>query len=267
MQAPARPGDASAAAADKSPLIVAEDIRKRFGQGEAATEVLRGASLHINAGELVALVGQSGSGKSTLLHILGGLDREFSGKVQVLGQELSALSDAALAHLRNRSIGFVFQAFHLLDHLSCLDNVLLPNSFAEAPLDKAAALERGREALARVGLSGREGARPSELSGGQRQRVAIARALFFRPRLLLCDEPTGNLDVHTGQHIIELFCTLNQAEGLTLVLVTHEPRVAEAAGRILRLQSGQAVAASLLDLSVGKEKDGAAGHDAVGASA
>lgn len=229
----------------KEPVLVAENICKTFFPN---TPILQGAALRVEAGELVALVGRSGSGKSTLLSILGGLDREFKGTVRVFGEDLGRLGDAACSRLRNAEIGFVFQAFHLLDHLSCLENVFLPNAFAAAPFSKAAAAERAREALYRVGLSGREGARPSELSGGQRQRVAIARALFFRPRLLLCDEPTGNLDVETGQHIIELFSTLNRAEGLTLLLVTHEPRVAEVAQRILRLEGGRAVPATLDEL-------------------
>ena len=220
-------------------IISAQELHKRFGPDE----ILHGVSLRVRAGELLALVGRSGSGKSTLLHILGGLDREFSGKLRVLGQDIVALSDGALSRLRNLHIGFVFQAFHLLDHLSCVENVLLPNAFAESPLGPAAAAERAREALHRVGLAGRQGARPSELSGGQRQRVAIARALFFRPQLLLCDEPTGNLDVETGQHIIELFATLNQQDRLTLLLVTHEPRVAAVAQRLLRLENGRVAAA------------------------
>ena len=224
-------------------VIVAEDVHKRFGPAKLESEVLRGASLRVEAGELLALVGRSGSGKSTLLSILGGLDREFTGRVTLFGEEITKLPDRALSRLRNSHIGFVFQAFHLLDHLSCLDNVLLPNAFAESPIEKSAAEARAKEALSRVGLEGRSNSRPAELSGGQRQRVAIARALFFRPQLLLCDEPTGNLDVETGQHIIELFAALNRDEGLTLVMVTHEPRVAAVASRILRLEAGRPVEA------------------------
>lgn len=230
------------------PVVVAEDVHKRFGLQGVEGEVLRGAGLTVEAGELVALVGRSGSGKSTLLHILGGLDRDFTGRVRLFGQDLGKLSDAALSRLRNSRIGFVFQAFHLLDHLSCLENVLLPNSFADDPLAPAAAAERAREALARVDLSGREAARPAELSGGQRQRVAIARALFFRPQLLLCDEPTGNLDVATGGRIIELFTRLSSDENLTLILVTHEVRVASAARRLLRMEEGRPVPATLDEL-------------------
>lgn len=233
----------------KAAVVVAEDVRKRFGAAGLDGEVLRGASLRVAAGELVALVGQSGSGKSTLLSILGGLDRDFTGRVTLFQQDLGRLSDRALSRLRGSHVGFVFQAFHLLDHLSCVDNVLLPNAFSDAPLPVAAAQERAREALSRVGLDGKANARPTELSGGQKQRVAIARALFFRPKLLLCDEPTGNLDVDTGRRIIELFTTLHRDEGLTMILVTHEPRVAAVAQRILRMEAGLAVPATLEELS------------------
>src|SRR5688572_12229730 len=229
---------------DAAAVVVAEDLHKSFGKAGLDGEILRGAALRIAAGELLALVGQSGSGKSTLLSILGGLDREFTGRVRLFDKELSQLDDRALSRLRGSHVGFVFQAFHLLDHLSCVDNVLLPNAFAAAPLPKRAA----KEALARVGLDGKNAARPAELSGGQRQRVAIARALFFRPRLLLCDEPTGNLDVETGHRIIELFTTLHRDEGLTMLLVTHEPRVAAVAQRILRIDGGKVVPATLDEL-------------------
>ena len=231
-------------AANTDDVIVASDVRRSFGRDA----VLRGASLRVQRGELLALVGRSGSGKSTLLSVLGGLDREYQGQVALFGRDLASLSDAALSLLRNEHIGFVFQSFHLLDHLSAVENVLLPNAFAASPLSQAAAQARAREALARVDLADRQSARPPELSGGQKQRVALARALFFRPQLLLCDEPTGNLDVATGQRIIELFANLNQREGLTLLLVTHEPRVAAVASRILRIESGQVVAGSTGDL-------------------
>ncbi len=251
--------------ADSGPsaVVVVKDVHKRFG----AEEILHGAALTVEAGELVALVGQSGSGKSTLLHILGGLDREFSGQVSLFGQDLAKLDDVALSQLRNRHIGFVFQAFHLLDHLSCVENVLLPNSFAESPLPAAAAFAQAQQALERVGLFDRKNARPSELSGGQRQRVAIARALFFRPRLLLCDEPTGNLDVDTGQRIIELFTELNQKDGLTLLLVTHEPRVAFSARRLLRLQGGRVVDARSDELGAVKDPRGAEHRSTTGSAA
>lgn len=225
-------------ATSDEPALLAEGVRKRFGPADE--EVLRGVTLRIDRGELVGLMGRSGSGKSTLLHILGGLDRAFTGRVRVCGQELAALDDRALARLRNDRIGFVFQSFHLLDHLSCAENVLLPNAFAAAPLPHREALTRAEESLERVGLLTRAKSRPAELSGGQKQRVAIARALFFRPEVLLCDEPTGNLDEHTGQQIIDLFRGLHDS-GLTLLLVTHELRVAEAARRIVRIEAGEIV--------------------------
>lgn len=222
-------------------LITVSNLRKRFGD----TEVLRGIDLTIQRGEMVALTGRSGSGKSTLLHIIGGLDyrqggQSYQGKVELMGRDLGQLTDAELSALRNRHIGFVFQAFHLLSHLSCLDNVLLPNAFAHEPLSKADAEQRAMLALTRVGLGDKRRSRPSELSGGQKQRVAIARALLFRPTLLLCDEPTGNLDDYTGQQIIDLFQELHR-DGLTMVLVTHEPRVAQATTRRVQLQSGRIV--------------------------
>lgn len=241
---PPKAGDNDAA----EPVVVVRGLRKGYGGGQGGddSDVLRGVSLSIGRGELLGLVGRSGSGKSTLLHILGGLDRGYSGEVRVFGRELQALSDRELSRLRNEKIGFVFQSFHLLHHVSCLENVLLPSAFMAKPLPAAVLAEQAREALDRVGLADRANARPSELSGGQRQRVAIARALLFRPELLLCDEPTGNLDAHTGQQIIDLFCRLN-AEGQTMLLVTHELRVAQAAARILRIVDGQ--------LEVGSEAD------------
>ncbi|MBL9042618.1 MAG: ABC transporter ATP-binding protein [Myxococcales bacterium] len=238
------PRAASEVPSGETPCIVVTGLRKRFSDGE----VLRGIDLVIRRGELVGFTGRSGSGKSTLLHILGGLDRGYEGKVSLLGQDLATLSDRALANLRNRHIGFVFQAFHLLTHLSCLDNVLLPNAFAQEPLGRMQAEERAMAALTRVGLADRRHSRPSELSGGQKQRVAIARALLFQPEVLLCDEPTGNLDDFTGQQIIDLFVELNR-DGLTMVLVTHEPRVAQATTRLLSLQNGLMVPPQSLEPS------------------
>jgi putative ABC transport system ATP-binding protein len=210
------------------------DVQKRYG----AQPVLNGVSLTVEAGELLALVGRSGSGKSTLLHILGGLDRRCDGTVEVLGRELCALDDRALSAFRNREVGFVFQAFNLLDHLSVLENVLLPSYFSEG---NGEARNRALEALGRVGVMDLSQRRPGELSGGQKQRVAIARALYFTPKLLLADEPTGNLDAETGDEIIELFRALVK-DGLTLVLVTHEERVSSVASRILRIADGRLVA-------------------------
>jgi putative ABC transport system ATP-binding protein len=216
-------------------VIRLEGVEKAYG----SQPVLRGVSLSVQPGELLSLVGRSGSGKSTLLSIIGGLDRRYRGKATVLQNDLHALDDAQLARFRNREVGFVFQAFNLLDHLSARENVSLPAYFAEGPSPDAEA--RAEKALDRVGMADKAGARPSELSGGQKQRVAIARALFHEPKLLLCDEPTGNLDSETGKQIIELFSALN-ASGLTLVIVTHEERVSSVASRVIRLEDGKIAA-------------------------
>ena len=216
------------------PLCRLEHVDKSYGK----QPVLRDVSLSVEAGELLSLVGRSGSGKSTLLHLVGGLDRRYSGTVEVLGRELSRLDDRALARLRNAEVGFVFQSFNLLDHLSVRENVALPAHFST---EKGDIRGRALEALSRVGMADRPDARPGELSGGQKQRVAIARALFGRPKLLLADEPTGNLDSETGQQIIELFQQLN-GDGLTLIVVTHEERVSRAARRVLKLDDGRLVA-------------------------
>jgi len=216
------------------PIIKLVDIKKTYGQGKGRQDVLRGVSLEVERGDLLALVGQSGSGKSTLLNIVGGLDTADSGTVIVDGNDYAKLDDKAQSRLRNQRIGFIFQAFHLLEHLSVLENVAIPAFFAG---NHAQAEERARAALARVGLAEHAERRPGMLSGGQKQRVAIARALFNQPTLLLCDEPTGNLDSETGRGVIELFQQLNR-EGLTLLIVTHEERVSQAARRVMRIADG-----------------------------
>ncbi|MBI4509669.1 MAG: ABC transporter ATP-binding protein [Deltaproteobacteria bacterium] len=219
------------------PIIQLEDVRKAYGQGKARQEVLRGISLAIMPGEMIALVGQSGCGKSTLLHVMGGLDRPDSGTVTVDGRAHGSLDDSALARLRNQRIGFVFQSFHLLDHLTVVENVALPGFFGKGEPSE----ERALLALDRVGLLDHATRRPTALSGGQKQRVAIARALYHRPAILLCDEPTGNLDSETGNDVIRFFQKLNREEGTTLVIVTHEERVSRAAGRVMRMIDGQVV--------------------------
>jgi putative ABC transport system ATP-binding protein len=215
-------------------VIRLDSVGKSYG----AQPVLRDVSLSVADGELLSLVGRSGSGKSTLLHIMGGLDRRYTGQASVLGHDLHALDDKRLARFRNREVGFVFQAFNLLDHLTARENVKLPAYFSDA--DTPDADRRAVDALARVGIGDKAESRPSALSGGQKQRVAIARALYHTPKLLLCDEPTGNLDSDTGAQIIELFRALNK-EGLTLVIVTHEERVSSVASRVLRLEDGALV--------------------------
>jgi putative ABC transport system ATP-binding protein len=214
------------------------DVTKSYGEGAGRTQVLRGVSFDVKTGELLALVGQSGSGKSTLLNIIGGLDQPDDGDVEVLGLDYSRASESERARLRNERIGFVFQAFNLLDHLTCLGNVTLPASFSRNGKDT---VERGREALRRVQLADFADRYPSELSGGQKQRVAIARALFGSPSLLLCDEPTGNLDSETGKEVIDFFREINQRDNVTLLIVTHERRVSNIARRVIVMRDGQLV--------------------------
>jgi ABC-type lipoprotein export system ATPase subunit len=225
----------------KAPVVRLRDVTKSYGVGSGRTQVLRGVSFDVEEGELIALVGQSGSGKSTLLNVIGGLDQPDSGEVEVLGIDTIAAGDRKRARLRNQSIGFVFQAFNLMDHLTCLANVVIPASFAH---DAVNVEQRGLEALRRVGLSDFAQRRPGELSGGQKQRVAIARALFGQPKLLLCDEPTGNLDSETGKEVIDFFRELNAKDGVTLVIVTHERRVSSVAKRVIMMRDGMLVETS-----------------------
>jgi putative ABC transport system ATP-binding protein len=227
-----------------APVVRLRDVTKSYGAGAARTPVLRGVSLDVDQGELVALVGQSGSGKSTLLNIIGGLDQPDAGEVEVLGVDTLAAGDTRRARLRNESIGFVFQAFNLMDHLTCLGNVTFPSAFANGGKPGKGVDERGREALRRVGLADFAHRRPGELSGGQKQRVAIARALFGAPTLLLCDEPTGNLDSETGKEVIDFFRELNAKDGVTLVIVTHERRVSSVAKRVIAMRDGMIVETS-----------------------
>jgi ABC-type lipoprotein export system ATPase subunit len=214
-------------------------ITRSFLDQGREIEVLRGVDLSVSPGELVAVVGGSGSGKSTLLAIAGALDGRFGGEAVVAGQRLRGLPPEALAQLRNRSIGFVFQSFNLVPSFSALENVLLPGLLRHGDGEPPDALRaRGLEALERVGLAGKAHARPTRLSGGERQRVAIARALVSRPALLLADEPTGNLDVVTGEAVIQLFGELVR-QGAAVLVVTHEERVSRVASRVLTLADGR----------------------------
>jgi putative ABC transport system ATP-binding protein len=221
-----------------SPVVRLRDVTKSYGEGAAKTQVLRGVSFDIEKGELIALVGQSGSGKSTLLNIIGGLDTCDAGEVEVLGVDTRKASDSKLAAMRNENIGFVFQAFNLLDHLTVVQNVMLPAAFSKNSKDIEG---RARDALRRVGLSDFANRTPGELSGGQKQRVAIARALFGSPSLLLCDEPTGNLDSETGKEVIDFFRELNAKDGVTLLIVTHERRISSVAKRVIAMKDGMLV--------------------------
>jgi ABC-type lipoprotein export system ATPase subunit len=222
-------------------MIRVRDMFKSYRTGKLVNEVLRGIDLDVDDGEFLSIVGPSGSGKTTLLHAIGGLDTDYTGKVEVDGKDLHELPDTGLSSYRNRFVGFVFQSFYLLPHLTCMENVILPALFArgDGVLPDDAAHGRAREVLAHVGLEDRAGDRPTTLSGGQRQRIAIARALFNRPRLMLCDEPTGNLDTKTGAQIVELFRRLNKDAGITVLIVTHDPRISQATDRTIRVEDGQ----------------------------
>jgi ABC-type lipoprotein export system ATPase subunit len=220
-------------------LLSAHGLRKTYSLGKRTLEVLRGVDILIARGDFVALRGASGTGKSTLLHLLGGLDTPNGGEIIFDGQNISLFSDRELTHFRNRRVGFVFQAYHLLPELTALENVGLPARVARIAAGTAA--QRAEELLARVGLKDRLDHKPSELSGGEQQRVAIARALINEPELLLADEPTGNLDSHTGQEIIELLKNLCAEKRMTLVMATHDGKVAAAAPRVIELVDGQIV--------------------------
>jgi putative ABC transport system ATP-binding protein len=221
------------------PLIEFVNVRKRYGDAETGRLALDDVSLSIDPGELVAVLGTSGSGKSTLLHLAGALDTRFEGTVRLADRDIGKLSDGELSALRHDHVGFVFQSFHLVPTWRVRENVALPASFAKTP--PADLAKRVDGVLRRVGLEGRGDDKPTSLSGGQRQRVAIARALLLKPRLLLCDEPTGSLDVKTGAQILALFEELHREGGLTLVIVTHEERAAAIASRIIRLEAGRVV--------------------------
>lgn len=225
-----------------TPLLELEGIRKSFAaHGEREGAVLAGVDLALEAGESVAIVGPSGSGKSTLLAILGGLEPPSAGTVRWLGRDLATLDARAQAELRARTLGFLFQAHHLLPQLSALENALVPTLARAAGADPAASEARARELLARVGLAERLAHRPGELSGGERARVALVRALINRPRCLLADEPTGALDARTSEELGTLLLELNRSEGVALVVVTHAERLAARMGRVLALAEGHLV--------------------------
>jgi putative ABC transport system ATP-binding protein len=218
------------------PVIRLDDVRRTYRLGDETLQALDGVSFAIEQREFVAIMGPSGSGKSTLMNVLGCLDRPSSGSYFLDGHEVSTLDKGALAGVRNRTIGFVFQNFNLLSRTTALENVELPLVYAGAPRKEREKL--AREALQRVGLGGRLGHRPSQLSGGQQQRVAIARAIVNTPKLILADEPTGNLDSKTSLEVMALFQELWDS-GLTVVLVTHEPDIAQYASRVVVVKDGR----------------------------
>ena len=218
------------------PLIHARDLRKTYHVGDQMVQALDGLDLDIHTNEYVALMGPSGSGKSTLMNMLGCLDSPTSGKYILNGQDVSRLDDDALADIRNREIGFVFQTFNLLPRYTAVENVALPmiyGGFSKAERDA-----RAREVLTQVGLGDRMDHKPNELSGGQRQRVAVARALVMKPSIILADEPTGNLDTATSLEVMQLFSDIQKA-GNTVILVTHEEDIAACAQRTVRLRDGK----------------------------
>ena len=222
----------------KAPAVAATAVTRRYGDGESAVDALRGVTLEVPAGQFTAVMGPSGSGKSTLMHLLAGLDSPSSGTVEIGGEDITTMSDKQLTKLRRRHIGFVFQQFNLLPTLTAEENILLPLSIAGRKADKA-----DLEALiARVGLDDRRRHRPSEMSGGQQQRVAIARALISRPTVLFADEPTGNLDSASGVQILALLREAVELDGQTTLMVTHDPRAAAAADRVVFIADGRIVA-------------------------
>jgi putative ABC transport system ATP-binding protein len=219
---------------ESTAVVAAREVTRRYGEGDTAVEALRGVTLEVSQGKLTAVMGPSGSGKSTLMHIMAALDRPTSGEIWIAGTKLGSLNDTEITKLRRKHIGFVFQFFNLLPMLTAEENVLLPLTIAGEKPDKA----WREDLLKKVGLSDRRSHRPAELSGGQQQRVAIARALISRPTVVFADEPTGNLDSATSSEILELMRESVDSLGQTTVMVTHDPRAASIADRILFLADG-----------------------------
>ena len=220
-------------------VVRLDNVVKTYSMGESEVHALRGISFNIEQGEFLSIMGPSGSGKSTCMNMIGCLDRPTSGIVEINGEETAKMTEKELAILRNQTVGFVFQQYHLIPSMNVLENVMLPLKYAR--VEKSERVERAEEALEAVGLGERMKHRPHELSGGQKQRVAIARAMITRPKILLADEPTGALDSTTGKQVMELFRKINQEQGTTIIIVTHDPRIGDSTKRCIRILDGQLV--------------------------
>ena len=220
-------------------VVRLENVVKTYSMGESEVHALRGISFQIEQGEFLSIMGPSGSGKSTCMNMIGCLDRPTSGIVEINGKETAKMTEKELAVLRNQTVGFVFQQYHLIPSMNVLENVMLPLKYAQ--VEKSERVERAEEALIAVGLGDRMKHRPHELSGGQKQRVAIARAMVTQPKILLADEPTGALDSTTGKQVMELFRQINTEKGTTIIIVTHDPRIGESTKRCIRILDGQIV--------------------------
>ncbi|WGV28503.1 ABC transporter ATP-binding protein [Halotia branconii] len=233
----------------KSTIIRLENIFKVYGSGETEVKALNDVNLTVEEGEYCSIMGPSGSGKSTAMNIIGCLDRPTSGRYYLDNLDVAQMNDQELAHTRNKKLGFVFQQFHLLPQLTALENVILPMVYAS--INSSERRDRAAEALTRVGLANRLHNKPTQLSGGQQQRVAIARAIVNRPVVLLADEPTGALDSHTTQEVLDIFSELNNS-GITVVMVTHEPEVARQTQRIIWFRDGEVLHSNLTPADLGQ---------------
>ena len=222
-------------------MLEVKDLHKTYRLAANELHILRGINLTINQGDVVAIVGPSGAGKSTLLHILGGLDKPSSGKVNLEGEEIYSLSENQRAKMRNTKMGFIFQFYHLLPEFTALENVILPAVVKANVRNDDGIRTKAMELLDRVGLANRSSHKPNELSGGEQQRVAIARALVNEPKVIFCDEPTGNLDSESGRQIIQLLLELNKINNQTLVIVTHDDNIAKVARSVVRMRDGKLV--------------------------